>query len=343
MTTTTLTDLGWSAHFDRQLNPETVGEPARVSAIHRDRLEALTPGGTLDLISALPMSDLAVGDWVLQDGTHVLQRLAPRGELLRRAAGGTRHQQRIAANVDVLGIVTSCNADFKPARIERYLALAATAGALPLVILTKADLAEDVTTFRRAAERLSPLLAAVALDARDPEAVKILAPWCGTGQTLALLGSSGVGKTTLRNSLTGEAEATATIREDDAKGRHTTTSRALRQVANGGWLIDTPGMRELGLTDAADGIDTVFDDLSSLASQCRFADCQHEGEPGCAIAAAIAAGHVEPDRLDRWQRLRREDRFNSESAAETRARHRSRQKMYNQGKRRGLSKRDWGD
>lgn len=339
MTDRTLADLGWSAHFERQLGSDAIGVPARLCAIHRDRLEALGGDGRIDLASRLPMAELAVGDWVLHDGVRALRRLESFSLVSRRAAGGTRQQQRIAANVDTLGIVTSCNADFKVPRLERYLAVAAAAGALPLVILTKADLAEDVPGYRRTAERLGPLVAVVTLDARDPDEVARLAPWCGAGQTIALVGSSGVGKTTLGNVLTGLGRATAGIREDDARGRHTTTGRAMWRTTTGGWLIDTPGMRELGLSEAGEGIDEVFEDMSDLARQCRFSDCRHESEPGCAIRAAIAAGNADEARLERWQRLLREDAHNSRSLAEARSRDRARQKLYDEGKRRGRYKR----
>ena len=238
----------------------------------------------------------------------------------------------MGANVDTLGIVTSCNADFNTSRLERYLALAASAGCLPLVVLTKADEAADADGYRRRAEALSPMVAAIALDARDPDEIARLAPWCNRGQTLALLGSSGVGKTTLSNGLTGRGDATAGIREDDAKGRHTTTARSLWRTAAGGWLIDTPGMRELALTDASEGIDTVFADLTELATQCRFSDCHHEGDAGCAIEAEIAAGRLDPDRLRRWKKLQREEARNSESVADARARNRAIGKMYRTGK-----------
>ncbi len=163
--------------------------------------------------------------------------------------------------------------------------------------------------------------------------------WCGPGQTLALVGSSGVGKTTIQNRLTGVTALTQDIREDDAKGRHTTTSRSLRPTLAGGWLIDTPGIRELQLSDAADGIEAVFSDVTDLLGQCRFSDCTHETEPGCAIQGAIAAGALDPERLARWRKLAREDRFNSESMAQTRARGRQFNKLHKVGKTRAKFKR----
>ena len=329
----TLSDLGWSARFAAEIadDPAQIANVFRLSAVARDRLTGLAPDGERLL---LPPSDrstgtFAVGDWVLTDPTRqrVIRRLSPVTELTRRAAGTGAERQLIAANVDTLGIVTSCNADFNEARLERYLALAATAGALPLIVLTKADQCDDPRAFVRRAERLSPLVTAIAVNATDPDDAALLAPWCRAGQTLALVGSSGVGKSTLSNALIGGHLATAGIREDDAKGRHTTTARGLYRTRAGGWLIDTPGMRALRLSDARAGVDAVFADLDEIARTCRFSDCRHEGEPGCAIAAAIAACEVAPERLRRWQKLRAEDARNSETLAEARARDKSFGKM----------------
>jgi len=283
-----------------------------------------------------------VGDWVVYADHRVERRLEPLTSIGRRAAGEEAKGQIIATNVDTLGIVTSCNADFNPARLERYLAICAAGGALPLIILTKADLATDAEDYRQRAQRLSPLATAVAINACDPEDVARLEPWCRNGQTLALVGSSGVGKTTIQNSLTGIADATQGIREDDAKGRHTTTSRALRPTLAGGWLIDTPGMRELRLTDAADGIDQVFADITELANACRFSDCRHETEPGCAVLSAIEDGRLDPARFARWQKLQREDQYNTEAVHEAHARYRRFSKMAKAGRERSdFKRRGW--
>ncbi len=313
--------------------------PARIAAIHRTRAELLSPEGPLTVLPGLPASDLAAGDWVCHDGARITRRLDPTTEIARRGAGETASRQLVAANVDTLGIVTSCNADFNVARLERYLAIASAARCLPLIVLTKSDIAEDARAFLRQAEAISPLAMAMTLDARDPEEADRLSPWCGAGQTLALVGSSGVGKTTLQNHLTGTAEATLGIREDDAKGRHTTTYRALRRTLAGGWLIDTPGMRELGMADVGEGIDAVFSDISDLVGQCRFRDCAHETEPGCAVLAAIEAGTLDEDRVLRWRKLQREDAHNSRSIAESRARGRALNKVYAEGRARSRSKR----
>lgn len=339
MTGYSLSDLGWSDHFARLAVGHDGMTPARVSGVARDVLTLLSPEGEARVTPKESTGGFAVGDWVMTDGVRAVVRLAPRGEIARRAAGAVAERQLIAANVDTLAIVTSCNADFNPARIERYLAVALGAGCLPLVVLTKADGVADPGRYVREAQRLSPLVAALALDAREAEEVARLNVWCGRGQTLALVGSSGVGKTTLQNALTGVADVTQGIREDDAKGRHTTTARALRRTTAGGWLIDTPGMRELQLTDAAEGIAEVFGDIAELAAACRFSDCRHEGEPGCAVREAIESGALEEARLNRFRKLEREDRFNSEAVHERHARVRAWAKATRHGRERSVAKR----
>jgi ribosome biogenesis GTPase len=214
------------------------------------------------------------------------------------------------------------------ARLERYLALAHEAGVTPVVVLTKADLVDDPESYADKARRLMPGLLVECLDALDPAAVSAaLTPWCGLGQTVALVGSSGVGKSTLVNTLAGAGLETRGIREDDARGRHTTTGRSLHRLAGGGWLIDTPGMRELQLTDAADGIAEVFDDIATLARSCRFSDCRHDTEPECAVRAAIESGTLDAARFERYRKLASEDRRNSEALHERRARDRAFGKM----------------
>lgn len=319
--TYSLADLGWSAHFSQQLSIDELESqtPARVAEVHRSTLSLATQDGPCAVQTPDSTGDYAVGDWVLLRGDTLARRLERSATLDRRAAGEDSRRQLIAANVDTLFIVTSCNADFNPARLERYLVLAHTAGCHPVIVLTKADLAE-AEDYRNRAEALQPMLTVLTVDARDPDQAKALTDWWRKGQTAAMVGSSGVGKSTLARTLTGEEIATAGIREDDAKGRHTTTSRFLLRAAHGGWLIDTPGMRALRLLDASEGIEAVFADLEDLAQTCRFRDCAHDTEPGCAIQAAIAAGNLDADRLRRWQKLEREDRYNSETLAQSRAR-----------------------
>lgn len=323
----TLKDFGWGAHFQAQLGDDDAAMMAlRVVAVHRDAREVAGPGfeGRVPPLAPDEEGDAAtVGDWLVVDAaTHRPVRLLERRSVFKRKSAGTgRRVQLIAANVDTLILVTSANQDFNPARLERYLALAREASVMPIVVITKADLAGDVTDYVAAARGLMPGLLVEALDARSDEVGRVLAPWIERGQTLALLGSSGVGKSTLVNTLSGQAvQATLGIREDDAKGRHTTTGRSLHRLASGAWLMDTPGMRELQLIDAASGIDEVFEDVTHLFAACKFSDCTHANEPGCAVQAALASGALDEARLTRYRKLLREERHNSESIADARAR-----------------------
>ena len=330
MSQLTLAELGWSAHFLSQLHLDELEKltPLRVSEVQRNRATGLGPAGDQTLLFPpdIAAGDVAVGDWVLIDPqTGRIERvLERRSTLVRRSAGETGAAQLIAANVDTLFIVTSWNADFNVARLERYVALALEAGCTPVIVLTKADLDDDPGAYAAKAWAISPeIIDVIPLNALDTSGLDPLRRWCGKGQTVAFAGSSGVGKSTLISGLTGLALTTQGIREDDAKGRHTTTSRSLHLLPDGGLVIDLPGMRELGLVEAADGIDTLFADITDLAVQCRFRNCAHDTEPGCAIQAAIDKGVLDPDRLKRWQKLRREDARNSETLAEARARHRA--------------------
>ena len=319
MTNLTYADLGWTRHFATLADADGT-HPLRIAEVHRNAVTAIDRDGSHRLTVPEAIGPLAVGDWVQAEDYAVTHLFDRQSTLARRAAGEDARVQLIAANVTTLGIVSSCNADFNERRLERYLILAADAGCLPLVILTKADQTDTPDSFTRRAEALSPLVTALAIDATDPLEIKRLHPWCRAGDTLALVGSSGVGKTTIRNALTGESAETQGIREDDARGRHTTTSRALVRTTASGWLIDTPGMRALRLLDAGDGIEAVFSDIEDLAQTCRFNDCAHDTEPGCAIQAALADGTLDADRLRRWRKLKAEDLRNTEKVHEARAR-----------------------
>ncbi|ANY83259.1 ribosome small subunit-dependent GTPase A (plasmid) [Microvirga ossetica] len=309
-----LSSLGWSDFFEDQLEAHEAGlAPHRIATVHRARLTAISQTGPVGL--TLPVhsqtGDFAVGDWVLADPqTRLLHRRLNRKTVLERRTEGSKTPQLAGANVDTLFIVTSCNADFNPARLERYLALANEAGTNPVILLTKADTATDAPAYLNQASALQRGLAVVILNPRSGDAAAALAPWCHDGQTVALVGSSGVGKSTLVNTLAGltpgRAQETGGIREHDAKGRHTTTSRSLHAIAGGGWVIDTPGMRSLRVSDAAFGIETLFAEITELAPHCRFRDCTHAHEPGCAVQEAVAAGVLDPERLTRWRKLSQE-------------------------------------
>lgn len=314
-----LASLGWAAFFDEQLDPGETGlARMRIATVHRARMTAESLLGPVSL--ALPVhantADYAVGDWVLaQPDSHLLVRRLARKTLLQRRTEGGRVPQLIAANVDTLFIVTSCNDDLNAARIERYLALANEAGTTPVIVLTKADQVADVGPYRDQVEGLQRGLAVVALNARSPDAAMTLGPWCGAGQTVALVGSSGVGKSSLLNTLSekapADAQPTGPIREADSKGRHTTTSRSLHAIAGGGWVIDTPGIRTLHVSDISAGLDQLFSEIAELAPLCRFSNCTHSHEPGCAVLAAVAAGTLDPARVDRWRKLLEENRSNT--------------------------------
>jgi ribosome biogenesis GTPase len=323
LTPDSLASLGWSNHFLRQLSPEDLATlaPARVTGVRRDRLSVLTAEGATDLRLPpdLPAGDVAVGDWVLADpatgrATRLLDR---RSRIFRRAAGEASREQLIVANVDTVFITTSCTEEFNEARLERYLALAHAGGVPPVFVLTKIDHA-DPDAFLDRLSAIAPAVPAVALNAKAPGAVEALRPWCGPGRTVAFLGMSGVGKSTLASALTGIDLDTGAVREDDMRGRHTTTAREMHAIPEGGWLIDTPGMRELRLTDMADGIDAAFAEIAELAEHCRFRDCAHGPEPGCAVQAAVQAGEVDAARVERWKKLREENAGHTASAVERR-------------------------
>ncbi len=321
-----LAKLGWQNAFAQHVDMDELAEfpPVRVFGVHRNRLE-IRGEGIQQLIIPPNGQDLSiseratVGDWLLLDRARERpKRVLPRKSLFKRRAPGTgREVQLIAANIDTLFIVSSCNQDFNIARLERYMALAREADVEPVVVLTKVDLSDDAEHYRTQAESGTCTAIVLLLDARDAGVGDALAPWCQAGRTVAFVGSSGVGKSTLVNALSGEERATTqAIREDDSKGRHKTTHRQLHLMPNGALVLDTPGMRELQITDVASGLEVVFSDITSLASTCRFSNCQHETEPGCAVLKAIEEGEIGDDRLCRWRKLVAENRHNSASLVE---------------------------
>jgi len=324
-----LAKLGWTPFFAQQTDIDTqeTTPPVRVVEVHRSGLHVLGDG--IDMVVP-PNADVTVGDWLLLDGddpgaSEVLRRTSL---FKRRAPGHDRRVQLIAANVDTVFIVSSCNQDFNVARLERYVALAFEAEVAPVIVLTKADLCEDTSGYEREAATISARVPVVVLNAKGEDVRAALAAWCGAGQTVAFLGMSGVGKSTLVNGLLGEAKMdTGAIREDDARGRHTTTHRALVFMEDGTAVLDTPGMREIQLTDAEAGVSELFADIEELAFGCKFRDCAHETEPGCKVRAAIEAGTLDGARMQRWRKLAAEERFNTASLAERKASDKSFGKM----------------
>jgi len=324
-----LTDLGWRHFFQQQLSLEDLESlsPARVMTVERSVLGLRTAGAdglqhsVVELELAWQQKDHedrpTVGDWVLIDDAGSPQRLLERQSVFKRKAAGEKAEaQLIAANVDTLFIVSSSNLDFNLSRMERYLALALESGATPVVVLTKEDL-HDSAEYIEQAQTLREDLHVVAVNSLSASSIEPLRTYCGRGQTVALIGSSGVGKSTLVNSLMGnDVQVTGAIREDDAKGRHTTTSRSMHLLPDGGLLLDSPGMRELKLTDVAAGLADVFADIEDLAQRCRFADCQHASEPGCAVTEALEKQTLDPRRLANYQKLLREDQHNTATIAE---------------------------
>jgi len=322
---TALEQLGWGQFFCGQIDANALSAtpPVRVFAVHRSGMQVVGDGIE---VTIPPMPESTVGDWLLLNHARPKSsRILERKSLIKRRAPGTGRQlQLIAANIDTVFVVSSCNQDFNVARLERYVALAFEADIQPVIVLTKTDLAADPLPYTEAAQKVSDRVPVVALDARGTEPAEMLTEWCKFGQTVAFLGSSGVGKSTLTNALLGlDAVTTQEIRESDAKGRHTTTRRELHPTFGGCLVLDTPGMRELQLTDAAAGIAEVFEDIEALTAKCRFRDCQHASEPGCAVLEAVKCGRLASARLSRWRKLQAEDAFNSASLAERRARDRA--------------------
>ncbi len=313
-------DPAWQGMFEQ--HPQAL--PARVSEQHRtgyvlsdapesgfrvesppewQRRPVFTPEG-------IPLHErAAVGDWVLHDGRRILA-LLPRRSAIKRAAAGEHYQQQvIAANVDTAFVVCGLDADFNPRRIERYLLLVGGGGAQPVVVLTKVDLnGEGRELALEALEDIRALgVPVLAVNAKDPDAAAALSAWLAPGCTAVLVGSSGAGKSTLTNSLLGrERMKTGAVRASDSRGRHTTTHRALIPLPSGACLVDTPGMRELKPTGEEELADGGFGDIEELATQCRFNDCAHRNEPGCAILAAIDADELDPGRVANYLKLREE-------------------------------------
>ncbi len=267
---------------------------------------AAEPSGALRAYGELP----AVGDWVRArpaSGFCLIEEVeARRTAFIRRAAGRVHAAQCVAANVDVCFVVSGLDGDFNLRRIERYLVLAWESGARAVVVLNKEDVCEDVAAAVKAVRSCAGGAEVTTISAR--RSVEPLRPWLCPGATAALLGSSGAGKSTIANALTGGAIATHDVREHDSRGRHTTAASMLMAVPGGAWLIDTPGMRELGLLAGETSLDLGFPEIAALAAQCRFGDCRHQEEPGCAVRRAVEEGRIPEGRWASYTKLRREAR-----------------------------------
>ena len=314
---------GWNATCEQAFAPwaEAGFEAGRVALEHRGAYQLLTATGELsaevtgqfrhqtESEQAFP----AVGDWVAfhRGDPATIHAVLPRqSEFVRKAAGGKTEGQVVAANVDTVFLVTGLDGDFNLRRIERYLVAAWESRANPVIVLNKADTCADLGDRLAQVESIAIGVPIHAVSAATGAGLEQLTPYLGLGQTVALIGSSGVGKSTLTNHFLGvRQQATQAVRNDDSRGRHTTTGRHLLPLPSGALLIDTPGMRELQLWTTSEGLEATFADIEALAEDCRFRDCRHQGEPGCAVEEAIADGDLERDRLHSYHKLQREQQW----------------------------------
>jgi ribosome biogenesis GTPase len=319
----TLTSIGWNDFFEKAFTAFRGGElvPARIALQHRNYYVLYSalgelrgePTGKMQYMASGPQDLPAVGDWVVIDprsdeGAATIVDILPRRTKFSRQAAGTKTEEQIvAANVDSVFIVSGLDNDFNIRRIERYLVLVSQSGASPVVLLNKADLCEDPESARREVASLGSQAPIHILSALKNEGVEVIGSYLRHGATGALLGSSGVGKTTIINRLVrSDDRRTAPVREADDRGRHTTSARELIALPAGGMLIDTPGMRELQLWSSPDAVSEVFEDIELIAENCRFRDCSHEVEPDCAVREAVERGELDEGRLESYSKLLRE-------------------------------------
>lgn len=317
--------LGWSKDLALSFAPFAAQQlqVGRVARQHKQIYTLYTEAGEISAkisgkfrYQVQSSEDLpCVGDWVVisapTDQTATIQHLLPRRTLFsRKVAGDTTDVQLIAANLDSVFLVCGLDHDFNLRRIERYLVMIWESGARPIIVLNKVDIGEQVEQRLLDLEAIAVGIPIIQTSALHDQGLDELTPWLQPGQTVALLGSSGVGKSTLTNQLMGEPiQAVRAVRADDSRGRHTTTSRQLMGLPSGAVLIDTPGLRELQLWTTQTAVSTAFNEIEALAKHCRFRDCQHQQEPGCAVQAALANGQLEVQRLNSYQKLRKEEAY----------------------------------
>lgn len=312
-------DYGWNEYFDLEWNKSCTDSmfPGRITADYGQMIRVMTDSEELLVNRPVRKLDddlqMAVGDWLVLEYAAETQTVCVRSVLQRKtkfsraAAGPEVKEQIVAANVDTVFLIQSLNRDFNMRRLERYLIAAWESSATPVVVLTKTDCCDDVADKMAIAYTTAPGVEVHAISCVTGEGIDKIRKYFVPGKTVALLGSSGVGKSTLVNTLAGkELLKTQEIREDDSRGRHTTTHRELLLLPEGGLILDTPGMRSLSLWEADEGMNVMFGDVEELTKQCRFHDCKHRSEPGCAVKKALATGKLEMKRWESWLKLQRE-------------------------------------